>query len=126
MAVAGAVAAARMTAGLAFLIVGAKVSRVLTLHAECTSDFVKSLNLSFGKVLGTTEHLCLVKKLCIEFNGFHLVISIEKRIGECKCTVVFKKYSIEVLEVLGNCIGNFFCRRCAVFSNRNTSESSEQ
>ena len=98
-AVTGAVAAARVTAGLACLVVGAEVCRMLTCHTELTSDFVESLNLCFGKVLRTAEHLGLVEKLCIEFYGFHLVICRKKRIGECKCTVVFKKNSVVILKV---------------------------
>ena len=47
-------------------------------HTKLTSDFVESLNLSFGEVLRTTKHLGLVEKLCVEFYGLHLVICTEK------------------------------------------------
>ena len=111
-----------MATEFAFLVVKADIRGVFTLQAELTADFVKSCNLLFGKFLRTAEKTGVKEKFRVELDGFHFVIRVEKRIGISERAVVGKKNGVEILQIFGNRVGNFFGRRSAVFRDGNAAE----
>lgn len=94
-----------MAAEFALLVVKADIRGVFTLQTELTTDFVKSRDLFFGKFLRTAEKTGVEEKFRIEFNGFHLVVSVEKRIGIRQRAMVREKYGVEILKVFSTASG---------------------
>ena len=119
---AAAAVAAGMAAGQAGFRVRAQIGGVFALHAEFAADLIQPLDLRFGKFLRPAELLGKEQKLRIKFHRFHLVVRGKQRIGISQRAVVFQKHRIEMLQILGNGVGDLLGGRGAVFRDGNAAE----